>query len=175
MTEQERQARQALQERIDRSVKFFIDVLTVIILAIIAVIIVLMVARPAPAGECLGSPREVRAAHGIAAWSTWHIVDGEKCWMLGRRKEVVPHGALRSAQIMRGRDDTRLTHDTQPRPSTPAGAIPLPRPRLGYREITVEEGKRLIEWSDELMAKDRAEMERRRNRFMETFGAVGSQ
>src|SRR5258708_6297497 len=100
---------------------------TIIVTAIIVLIIAGMLIFPANAGECFGSAREVRAAHGMTAWSTWRSIDGQKCYMLGKRKEVVRseyRGSVRSVSAGLSR------HEITPRPSTPAGAIPLPRPRL---------------------------------------------
>jgi len=116
------------QDRIDYCVLCAIDIVTIIVTAIIVLIIAGMLIFPADAGECLGSAREVRVwAHGMTAWSTWRNIDGQKCYMLGRRKEVVRseyRGSVRSASAGLSR------HEITPRPSTPAGAIPLPRPRL---------------------------------------------
>ena len=109
------------QDRIDHCVLCAIDIVTIIVTAIIVLIIAGMLIFPANAGECFGSAREVRAAHGMTAWSTWRSVDGQKCYMLGRRKEVMPNVWSST---------TSRSADTRPRPSTPAGAIPLPRPRL---------------------------------------------
>lgn len=111
----------------DRYVRLFIDILTAVIVVIILGIVLLMFfGRPAKAGECLGSARAVWSAHP-GAWATWHNVDGDKCWMVGKRhaKEVVRH-----EQRVRSRTARLPADETRPRPlpSTPAGAIPLPRP-----------------------------------------------
>ena|SRR5260370_836029 len=113
------------QERIDRCVLCAIDILTIIDILIIGLIIAAVLIFPADAGECLGSAQRVRAAHGITAWSTWRTIDGQKCYMLGKRKEV-----MRSEQRGSGSAARFSADETTPRPSSPAGAIPLPRPRL---------------------------------------------
>jgi hypothetical protein len=53
-------------------------------LAAIGFVIIVLFGRCAMA-ECLSSAAQVRAEHGVAAWSTWHYVDGHKCYMEGQR------------------------------------------------------------------------------------------
>jgi hypothetical protein len=64
--------------------------------------------------ECLSSAAQVRAEHGVAAWSTWRYVDRHKCYMVGERKVVINAGQRgRSSRISK-----RLpTIDTRPRPA----------------------------------------------------------
>jgi hypothetical protein len=113
------------QDRIDHYVLCTIDVLTVVVVLLIVLIIAGMLIFPAYA-ECLGSAREVRAAHGITAWSTWHMIDGQKCYMLGKRKEVVRNG-----QLVRPAAAGLSTDNARPRPIWPAGAVlPRPDPRM---------------------------------------------
>jgi hypothetical protein len=53
-------------------------------LAAIGFVIIILFGRCAMA-ECLSSAAQVRAEHGVAAWSTWRYVGGHKCWMEGDR------------------------------------------------------------------------------------------
>jgi hypothetical protein len=53
-------------------------------LAAIGFVIIVLFGRCAMA-ECLSSAAQVRAEHGVAAWSTWRYVGGHKCWMEGDR------------------------------------------------------------------------------------------
>jgi len=77
--------------------------------------------------ECLSSAAAVRATHGIIAWSTWRNVDGHKCWMEGKRKEVVLNGRLAARAI----HNKPQEYETRPRPTTPTvGAIDLMRNEL---------------------------------------------
>src|SRR5258708_40248812 len=108
----------AQQDRIDRCVLCVIDIMTVIVTLIIVLIIAGLLIFPADAGECLGSAHEVRAAHGVTAWSTWRNVDGEQCWMLGKRKEVVrSENDLRRSGQRRGRRRSVEADNARPRPS----------------------------------------------------------
>jgi hypothetical protein len=54
-------------------------------LAAIGFILIIGLGRCAMA-ECLSSASQVRAEHGVAAWSTWRNVDGHKCYMEGQRR-----------------------------------------------------------------------------------------
>jgi hypothetical protein len=82
-------------------------------LAAIGFILIIVFGRCAMA-ECLSSAAQVRAEHGVAAWSTWRYVDGHKCYMVGERKVVINDGQRgRSSRISK-----RLpTIDTRPRPA----------------------------------------------------------
>jgi hypothetical protein len=74
----------------------------------ISIILIVGLSRCAMA-ECLSSAAQVRAEHGVAAWSTWRNVDGHKCYMEGERK-VTP-----SVRKVYSRPFSR--HDTRPRPA----------------------------------------------------------
>ncbi len=116
---------------------------------------------PAHGAGCLPSAAAVREAHGITAWSTWRMVDGRRCYSLGVR----PSGRSSVVEISSTVGKiTRRSSKPNVAGSIPAvRSIPLPRPRLGYRAITVEESAHPVEWLDGVLS---------RNRFEEAFGAL---
>ena len=82
--------------------------------------------------------------HGVASYSTWNYINGQKCWRLGHKR--YPRAAAQS-RPPRQSPPTGLPGRTVG--SIPAtGAIPLPRffadqvPR-GARYKPTEEGRRL--------------------------------
>jgi hypothetical protein len=92
-------------------------------LALMICIVVLMAvdAETCAYSECLHSAAAVRAVHSMNAWSTWHNVDGRRCYSLGVRpaeREVMPHRPKNRVSIQR---------ETRPRPAhSLAGAVSLP-------------------------------------------------
>lgn len=136
---------------IHKVVHLFFDFLAAVVLAFVIMIIASLFFS-AYAHECLGSAPAVRLAHGIKAWSTWHTIEGQKCWMLGKRhrREVMRHE-------LRGSAKSALSglsgHETMPPPFVPAaGAIPPATPPEeedwhGERiAIMPEEDTRLAYW-----------------------------
>jgi len=57
--------------------------------------------------ECLSSAAQVRAEHGVASYSTWNYINGQKCWRLGHKR--YPRAAAQSRQ---------------PRPQSPSTGLP---------------------------------------------------
>jgi len=65
--------------------------------------------------ECLSSPSEVRSVHGVASYSTWNYINGQKCWRLGHKR--YPRAAAQSRP-------PRLQSPQTGLPGRTAGLIP---------------------------------------------------
>ncbi len=124
-------------------------------------------AAPAYGAGCLRSAAAVRQA-SPGAWPSYTLQmaghQGERCWYPTTKERRHAHVAKEVMHIARSNAGTNKSSDTRPRSAQlPAEAIPLPRPRLGYRVITTAESERLVQWLDDILGTTA------RNRFDAAF------
>ena len=88
--------------------------------------------------ECLSSAAEVRATHGVGAWSTWRNLGGRRCYMLGQRKAHEAQAAEQRYSKAKVAGSTPAVGAIIPLPRFFADQVPSPA-----RYKPTDEGSRL--------------------------------
>lgn len=126
--------------------------------------------------ECLSSARAVWSAHQ-GSWATWRNIEGRKCWFVGERhgrSNIYPHAGPSSrdrrgdlGSAIRRRDHDIRRHDRQ----NDVSVTPLPRPRLGYPQISPAQGQAL--WNEINSTSEREKLAERLLEYARTKWRLG--